>query len=160
MGKARSTHGDMINGYEILIAELEVKKPLRSPGHLWRKNIKMSLKSKSEWGNGLDSSKESIIFWNMTPRSPSSFNRRFGGTYRLHLQGRRNKFSKNQQASRWQAFLSRRIPRWVASLPPCLLVFAELITSTLKIFLCLSCELFLIIVVIRNVEQMAWGTNS
>jgi hypothetical protein len=30
----------------------------------------------------------------MTPCSPLSFNRRFGGTYRLHLQGRRNRFSK------------------------------------------------------------------
>jgi hypothetical protein len=37
---------------------------------------------------------KSIIFWDMTPCSPLSFNRRFGGTYRLHLQGRRNKFSK------------------------------------------------------------------
>jgi hypothetical protein len=37
---------------------------------------------------------KSIIFWNMMPCSPLSFNRRFGGTYRLHLQGRRNRFSK------------------------------------------------------------------
>jgi hypothetical protein len=37
---------------------------------------------------------KSINFWNMTPCSPLSFNRRFGGTYRLHLQGRRNRFSK------------------------------------------------------------------
>jgi hypothetical protein len=37
---------------------------------------------------------KSIIFWDMTPCSPMSFNRRFGGTYRLHLQGRRNRFSK------------------------------------------------------------------
>jgi hypothetical protein len=44
---------------------------------------------------------KSIIIWDMTPCSLSSFNRRFGGTYRLHLQGRRNKFSRNQQASRW-----------------------------------------------------------
>jgi hypothetical protein len=36
--------------------------------------------------------------WNMTPCSPLSFNRRFGGTCRLHLQGGRNKFSKNRQA--------------------------------------------------------------
>jgi hypothetical protein len=36
---------------------------------------------------------KSIVFWNMTPCSPLSVNRRFGGTYRLHLQGRRNKFS-------------------------------------------------------------------
>jgi hypothetical protein len=46
---------------------------------------------------------KSIVFWDMTPCSPLSFNRRFGGTYHLYLQGRRNKFSKNQQASRWQA---------------------------------------------------------
>jgi hypothetical protein len=37
---------------------------------------------------------KSIIFWDMTPCSPLSVNRRFRGTYRLHLQGRRNKFSK------------------------------------------------------------------
>jgi hypothetical protein len=37
---------------------------------------------------------KSIIFWDMTPCSPLIFNRRFGGTYRLHLQGRRNRFSK------------------------------------------------------------------
>jgi hypothetical protein len=37
---------------------------------------------------------KSIIFWDMTSCSPLSFNRRFGGTYRLHLQGRRNGFSK------------------------------------------------------------------
>jgi hypothetical protein len=54
---------------------------------------------------------KSIIFWDMTPCSPLSFKRRFGGTYRLHLQGGINKFS----------------------LPPaCLLVFAVLIYSTLK----------------------------
>jgi hypothetical protein len=28
---------------------------------------------------------KSIIFWDMTPCSPVSFHRRFGGTYRLHL---------------------------------------------------------------------------
>jgi hypothetical protein len=32
---------------------------------------------------------KSIIFWDMTPCSPLSCTRRFGGTYRLHLQGRR-----------------------------------------------------------------------
>jgi hypothetical protein len=46
---------------------------------------------------------KSVILWDMTPCSLSSFNRRFGGIYRLHLQGRRNKFSKTQQESRWQA---------------------------------------------------------
>jgi hypothetical protein len=47
--------------------------------------------------------KKNIKFWNITPRSPLSVNRRFGGTYRFRLQGRRNKFSKkpasNQVAS-------------------------------------------------------------
>jgi hypothetical protein len=37
---------------------------------------------------------KSIIFWDMTPCSPLSYNRHFGGTYRLHLQGHRNRFSK------------------------------------------------------------------
>jgi hypothetical protein len=38
---------------------------------------------------------KNIIFWDITPCSPLIVNSRFGGTYRLHLQGRRNKFSKN-----------------------------------------------------------------
>jgi hypothetical protein len=29
---------------------------------------------------------KSIIFWDMTPCSPLSCTRRFGGTYRLHFQ--------------------------------------------------------------------------
>jgi hypothetical protein len=43
---------------------------------------------------------KSIIFWDMTLCSPLSFNRRFGETYRLHLQGRRNKFSKKKTANK------------------------------------------------------------
>jgi hypothetical protein len=35
-----------------------------------------------------------IIFWDITPCRPLSVNLLFGGTYRLHLQGRRNNFSK------------------------------------------------------------------
>jgi hypothetical protein len=37
---------------------------------------------------------KSIIFWDMTRCSPLSINRCFGGTYRLYLQGRRNRFRK------------------------------------------------------------------
>jgi hypothetical protein len=37
---------------------------------------------------------KSIIFWDVTPRSLLSCNRRFGGTYCLHLQGRRNNLAK------------------------------------------------------------------
>jgi hypothetical protein len=61
---------------------------------------------------------KSIIFWGMMPCSLLSMKRRFGGTYRLHLQGRRHNFSKNQEASRWQEF--------------CLLVLGKIIFSTLK----------------------------
>jgi hypothetical protein len=35
------------------------------------------------------------VFWDVTPCSPLSVNRRFGGTYRLHLQDRKNKLSKH-----------------------------------------------------------------
>jgi hypothetical protein len=38
--------------------------------------------------------KKSNIFWDMTPCTPLSCARRFGGTYRLHLQDQRNRFSK------------------------------------------------------------------
>jgi hypothetical protein len=40
---------------------------------------------------------KSIIFWDMTLGSLLSFNRRFEGTYCLHLQGRRNRFSKTSK---------------------------------------------------------------
>jgi hypothetical protein len=49
---------------------------------------------------------KSIIFWDVTPCSLLSCKRRFGGTYRLHPQGRRNNFSKNQQVSRWCRLLT------------------------------------------------------
>jgi hypothetical protein len=47
---------------------------------------------------------KSAIFWNITPCSPLSVNRRFGGTYRLHLQGLKNKLSNHSAChllSRW-----------------------------------------------------------
>jgi hypothetical protein len=37
---------------------------------------------------------KSTIFWDITPCSPLSVNRRFGGTYSLQLQGRKNKLRK------------------------------------------------------------------
>jgi hypothetical protein len=37
---------------------------------------------------------KSAIFWDISPCSPLSVNRRFGGTYCLYLQGRKNKLSK------------------------------------------------------------------
>jgi hypothetical protein len=47
--------------------------------------------------------KKSTIFWDITPCSPLKFNRRFGGTHRLCLQGRRISRARNQRESRWQA---------------------------------------------------------
>jgi hypothetical protein len=44
---------------------------------------------------------KNTIFWDITPRSPLKVNRRFGGTYRLHLQGRRISRARNQPESRW-----------------------------------------------------------
>jgi hypothetical protein len=65
-------------------------------------------------GRGLIEKLKSIIFWDMTPCSPLHVSRRFGGTYRLHLQGRRNKFSKKPAC--------HLLARW----------FAEPVSSTLK----------------------------
>jgi hypothetical protein len=38
---------------------------------------------------------KSTIFWDVTPCSPSSVNRSFGETYRLHLQGRKISRARN-----------------------------------------------------------------
>jgi hypothetical protein len=46
---------------------------------------------------------KSCIFWDITPCNPLKVNRRFGGTCRLHLQGRRISQARNQSESRWQA---------------------------------------------------------
>jgi hypothetical protein len=61
--------------------------------------------------NKLRNKMKSIIFWDVTPCSLLSFNRRFGGTYRLQLHGRRNNFSKNQQVNRWQAPATQQTTR-------------------------------------------------
>jgi hypothetical protein len=82
---------------------------------------------------------KSIIFWDVTPCSLLSCNRHFGGTYLLHLQGRKNNFRKNHQVSRWHPegggdmFLRNVCRNWTFSLPPAyLLVLAKIISSTLK----------------------------
>jgi hypothetical protein len=46
---------------------------------------------------------KSTNFWDITPCSPLSVNRRFGGTYRLHLQARKNKLSKKPSGNRTPA---------------------------------------------------------
>jgi hypothetical protein len=49
---------------------------------------------------------KNTIFWDITPCSPLSVDRRFGGTYRLHLQGRKIRWARNQRESRWLAELT------------------------------------------------------
>jgi hypothetical protein len=51
---------------------------------------------------------KSTIFWDITPCSPLSVYRRFGGTYRLHLQGQKISSARNQPESRWQACFHAR----------------------------------------------------
>jgi hypothetical protein len=46
---------------------------------------------------------KSTLFWGITPCNPLKVNRRFGGAYRLHLQGRRINRATTQRKSRWQA---------------------------------------------------------
>jgi hypothetical protein len=41
----------------------------------------------------------SSLFWDMTPCSPVKVNRRFGRTYRLHLEGRRVSQARNQHVA-------------------------------------------------------------
>jgi hypothetical protein len=65
---------------------------------------------------------KSIIFCDITPCSPLKVNRRFGGTYRLHLQGRKISRARNQREIRWQAeaLLARLIFRpwrWRGRIP-------------------------------------------
>jgi hypothetical protein len=42
---------------------------------------------------------KSAVFWDMTPCSPLNVNRRFWGTFRLNLQGRRISQARNQANS-------------------------------------------------------------
>jgi hypothetical protein len=46
---------------------------------------------------------KSNIVWDITPCIPLKVNRSFGGTYRLHFQGRRISRITYQRESRWQA---------------------------------------------------------
>jgi hypothetical protein len=52
------------------------------------------------------------------PYSPLKVNRRFGETYRLHLQGRRISRARNQREIRWQAELIFRPWKWKRYIPP------------------------------------------
>jgi hypothetical protein len=52
---------------------------------------------------------KSTIFWNIKPCSPLKLNRRFGGIYRLRLQGRRISRARNQRRSRWRYVPPKRL---------------------------------------------------
>jgi hypothetical protein len=45
------------------------------------------------------------VLWDITPSRPWKVNRHFGGTCRLHLQGRSIRQVRNQLESRWQSGL-------------------------------------------------------
>jgi hypothetical protein len=57
---------------------------------------------------------KSTILWDITPCNPLSVNLRFGGTYRLHLQGRKNKFSKKPA---WKLNLFSQLWWWRRYVP-------------------------------------------
>jgi hypothetical protein len=48
---------------------------------------------------------KNTIFWDITSCRPLKVNRRFGATFRLHLQGRKISRVRNQRESRWKAEL-------------------------------------------------------
>jgi hypothetical protein len=61
---------------------------------------------------------KSIIFWDVTPCSLLSCNRRFGGTYRLHLQGRRISSACHLLSRLVLARFILRTWRWRRYVPP------------------------------------------
>jgi hypothetical protein len=55
--------------------------------------------------------RSSSIFWDLTPCSPLKVNRRFGGTFRFHVQGRRISQVRNQReaGSKHSSALKKKI---------------------------------------------------
>jgi hypothetical protein len=54
---------------------------------------------------------KSSVFWDIGPCSPLKVNRRFGGTYRLHLQGRISQ-ARYQREIRWQVECQKGTTSW------------------------------------------------
>jgi hypothetical protein len=50
------------------------------------------------------------VFWDITPCSSLKVKRRFGGTYRFHLQVRRESQARHKRESRWQAEVDEKPP--------------------------------------------------
>jgi hypothetical protein len=64
------------------------------------------------------------VFWDITTCNPLKVNRRFGGTYRLYVQGRRIRRARNLLSRRYFAPLILRPWRWRRYDPPkCRLTF-------------------------------------
>jgi hypothetical protein len=92
------------------------------PGMILRIYL-VTFKSRTLWNL------KSSVFWDITLCSPLKVNRRFGGIYRL------NSKSAPSKKLAWNSYQACRI--W----PACLLVFAELISSTLKMEAICSSEM-------------------
>jgi hypothetical protein len=62
----------------------------------------------------LEENSNRSIFWDITPYSPLTINRLFGGTCCLHHQGRSLKQTRNHLKNRWpmSQILRKKIPSW------------------------------------------------
>jgi hypothetical protein len=80
---------------------------------------------------------KSSIFWHMTPCSRLKVYRRFGGTCRLYLQGRRINQARNQRESKWRAEKTTRRynPEDMTSIMP-LKILKNLFIWTMYVYVC------------------------
>jgi hypothetical protein len=86
------------NSYENLVGKPKWERSVGRSRRRWS-NIKMNLAGFEVLTAVV---MKSIIFWDITLCSPLSVDWRFGGTYRLHHQGRKISWARNQRESRWQ----------------------------------------------------------
>jgi hypothetical protein len=83
--------------------------PLKTRYHPWSKWWMWDIPALRLWVFRTLSKAKSTVFSDIAPCSLLSVNRRFGGTYRFHVQGRKNKLSKK---SAWKQVASRMLSRW------------------------------------------------
>jgi hypothetical protein len=91
-----------------------VKEP---PFHISCGKLSVSVCPFLRW-SGQRSSLKSSVFWDITPCSPLKVNWRFGGTCRLHLQGRRVSQVRNLLVACFLAWLILRPWRWGSHVTP------------------------------------------
>jgi hypothetical protein len=77
---------------------------------------------------------EEYIFWDITPCSPLRINRRFGGTYRLHLRGRKISWARNHAGL--HGVMSQKMVRFIKWLFFCCYVQRDSIISACCVVLC------------------------